>query len=115
MAKKVMAAALQYSKKLSKFICWMWALYRFSILIVAAIQPSVADAVVNTIPGVDTIMLVNVSTYMVNSLGEKIIYSDRFVLKWLDNGGFKNLLGRVATRKIDSDEDEEAEDIDDNG
>lgn len=112
-AARVAATALQYSKRLSKFICWMWAMYRFAVLVVAAIEPSIANAVANTIPGVDTIMLVNVSTYMVNSLGEKYIYSDKFVLKWLDRGGFKHLLGR-AKSAITEDSDGGEEYGDDN-
>ena len=112
MRNKVAAAALQYSKWLSRFICWIWCLYRFSILLVAAVQPSVAEAVGATIPGIDTIMMINVSTYLVNSLGEKWIYSDRFVLKWLDKGGFQSLLGRVSQKMNMSEEEEE---VDENG
>lgn len=106
MANKVAAAALQYSKKLSKFISWVWALYRFSILIVSAIQPAAAGDLAATIPGVDTIMMVNVSTYLVNSLGEKILYSDRFALKWLEKDGFKSLIGRVAAQVAEGDEED---------
>lgn len=105
MAGKVAAAALQYSKQLSKFICWVWAIYRFTVIILGAIVPSAANSLVSTIPGLDTIMLVNVSTYMVNSLGEKYIYSNRFLLKWLDKGGFKSLLGKVTESYEEGDED----------
>lgn len=97
MAGKIAAAALQYSKWLSKFICWAWIIFRFSVLIVSTIQPSIAAAMVSTITGMDTIMLVNEGTYLVNSLGEKYLYSDRFVLKWLDQGGFKSLINRVTS------------------
>lgn len=113
MASKIAAAALQYSKKLSKFICWIWAIYRFSIVITSAFVPSVAEALVSTIPGIDTIMMVNISTYLCNSLGEKILYSDRFVLKWLDKEGFKHLLPSIAN-KIAQDKIEEEEN-EDNG
>lgn len=105
MANKVAAAALQYSKKLSKFISWTWAIYRFAILIVAAIQPSVASDIAATIPGMDTIMMANVSTYLINSLGEKILYSDRFVMKWLEKDGFKSLLGRITGKVEEGEED----------
>lgn len=111
MATKVMAAALQYSKWLSRFICWVWALYRFGVLIAAAMEPSAAEALVATTTGMDTIMLVNVSTYLINSLGEKIIYSDRFVLKWLDKGGFKHLLGTIASKTLKKEEKEIEEEI----
>ena len=106
MANKVAAAALQYSKKLSKFISWTWAIYRFAILIVAAIQPSVASDIAATIPGMDTIMMANVCTYLINSLGEKILYSDRFAMKWLDKGGFKSLIGKFISHDEEGDEED---------
>ena len=115
MARKVVAAALQYSKWLSKFICWVWAIYRFSVIIAAALVPSAAEALVSTIPGMDTIMLVNEGTYLINSLGEKIIYSDRFVLKWLDKGGFKSLLSKIVSRTEEEEEEGEEDGGDQNG
>lgn len=96
MGKKVAAAALQYSKWLSKFICWIWAIYRFAALVVAAIQPSAAEAIASTLYNLDWIMLVNEGTYLINSLGEKYIYSDRFIFKWLSTDGFKQMMNRVA-------------------
>ena len=108
MANRIATAALQYSKWLSRFICWIWAIYRFTVLIVSAIQPSVAEAVASTITGVDTIMLVNEGTYLVNSLGEKIIYSDKFVLSWLKKGGFNSLVSRLT--KKDKEESEDSSD-----
>lgn len=96
MAHKVAAAALQYSKWLSRFICWIWAIYRFGVLIVSAIEPDAADALASTLVNLDWIMLVNEGTYLINSLGEKYIYSDRFIFKWLQTGGFKQMVARVA-------------------
>ena len=101
MARKITAAALQYSKWLSRFICWVWAIYRFTVIILATIQPSAAEALVSTIAGIDTIMLVNEGTYLVNSLGEKWIYSDKFVFKWLDKGGFKHLINKVVNEEVE--------------
>ena len=119
MANRVAAAALQYSKWLSRFICWTWAIYRFAILIVAAIQPSVAPALVNTTAGMDTIMMVNISTYLVNSLGEKWLYSDRAVIRWIDKGGFKHLIGNITSkiinREVEEATQEEEEEIIDGG
>lgn len=111
MAGKIAAAALQYSKWLSKFICWAWIIFRFSVLIASTIQPSIAAAMVSTITGMDTIMLVNEGTYLVNSLGEKYLYSDRFVLKWLDQGGFTSLINRVTSHGESDDNGE----VDQNG
>ena len=113
MANRVAAVALQYSKWLSRFICWVWAIYRFSVIIAAAIVPSAATALVSTIAGIDTIMLVNEGTYLVNSLGEKIIYSDRFVLKWLDKGGFKSLIGKLASHIKEEGDEEDGDSNDD--
>lgn len=111
MSKKmaVAAAALQYSKWLSRFICWIWAIYRLIIVpLIMAVQPTTAEAIVGTIPGIDTIMMANVSTYMVNSLGEKWLYSNRFMLKWLDKGGFKDTLQTIAKKTLnENDEDED--------
>jgi len=46
-------------------------------------------------------MLVNEGTYLVNSLGEKWIYSDKFVFKWLDKDGFKHLINKVINEKVE--------------
>ena len=97
MANKVAAAALQYSKKLSKTITWFWIIYRFAFLIEAAIFPSVAEVVASTIYNVDLIMIINVGTYLVNSLGEKYIYSDRYVLTWLKGGGWKDTVNAIKS------------------
>ena len=110
MANRVAAAALQYSKWLSRFICWVWAIYRFSVIIAAALVPSAAEALVSTIAGIDTIMLVNEGTYLVNSLGEKYLYSDRFILKWLDKGGFKSLLASSGEEGDEEDGDDDSSD-----
>ena len=116
MGRKVAAAALQYSKWLSKFICWTWAIYRFTVIILAAIVPAAAEALVSTIAGLDTIMLVNEGTYLVNSLGEKYIYSDRAVLKWLDKGGFKYLFSRLnKSIKQEEEETEQGEEVEEDG
>ena len=116
MANKVAAAALQYSKWLSKFICWAWIAYRFAALFGSIIRPDAAEALASTLYQLDWIMLVNEGTYLINSLGEKYIYSDRFIFKWLQAGGFKTLIGRVAAlnKKHDEELEEEAtEDGDD--
>ena len=112
MSKKqaVASAALQYSKWLSKFICWVWALYRFTVLIVAAIVPESADAVVSTIGTLDTIMIINEGTYLVNSLGEKYIYSDRFVLHAFKNGWFQALQTKLFKQKQSTSDENEDED-----
>ena len=108
-AKKIAKAALQYSKWMSKFICWVWAAYRFTALIASVIQPSAAEAMASTLYNLDWIMLVNEGTYLINSLGEKYIYSDRFIFKWLSTGGFKQMMGRVSALNKQRDEELEEE------
>lgn len=113
--KKIMAVALQYSKWMSKFICWVWAIYRFTALVASVIAPSTAEALASTLYNLDWIMLVNEGTYLINSLGEKYIYSDRFIFKWLETGGFKQLMNRVGTYSKQRDveiQDEIQEEID---
>ena len=105
---RIATAALQYSKWMSKFICWVWALYRVFTLVAAATVPEAADALVSAIAGLDTIMIINEGTYLINSLGEKIIYSDRFVISWLEKGGFNSLVRKTVkiASKISKDKDE---------
>lgn len=93
-ARRVMANALQYSKQMSKFICWIWALYRFGVLVAATFRPAVAEALASTLINLDWIMLVNEGTYLVNSLGEKYIFSDKFILRWVEKGGFQSVMAR---------------------
>ena len=110
--KKIAKAALQYSKWMSRFICWVQALYRFSALIAAALVPDSAEAVASTLYNLDWIMLVNEGTYLINSLGEKYLYSDRFIFKWLEGGGFKQMMGRVGSM-VKQHKDEFVEDVED--
>ena len=93
---RVAAAALQYSKWMSRFICWGWILYRFATLIAGIIRPEAAEAFASTLTNLDWIMLVNEGTYLINSLGEKYIFSDKFILRWIDKGGFKHMITRIG-------------------
>ena len=104
-SQKVAQAALQYSKWMSKFICWVWAIYRFTALFASAFVPSAAEAMASTLYNLDWIMLVNMGTYLINSLGEKYIYSDRFIFKWLSTGGFKQIMDRVSAHSSQRDEE----------
>lgn len=49
-------------------------------------------------------MMINEGTYLINSLGEKYIYSDRFVLQAFNKGWFKNLLAKAHVDVEDGDE-----------
>ena len=103
------AAALQYSKWMSKFICWVWALYRFGVLIAATFEPDASTALATTLVNLDWIMLVNEGTYLINSLGEKYIFSDKFILRWVDKGGFKDMITRIGliNRAVKTQEEQE--------
>ena len=109
MAQRIAKAALQYSKWLSRFICWVWAIYRFSALITAALVPAAADAIVSTVGTLDTIMIINEGTYLVNSLGEKYIFSDRFVLTAFNKGWFKSFFKGIKVVDDDDQAEEDAE------
>lgn len=108
---RTVGAALQYSKWMSKFICWIWAIYRFGVLFASTFEPSSAQALASTLVNLDWIMLVNEGTYLINSLGEKYIFSDKFILRWVDKGGFKNMMGRLGIiNQAIKTQDEQAED-----
>lgn len=97
----VAAAALQYSKWLSKFICYVWAIYRFAALFASVVSPDSATAIVSTVGTLDTIMIINEGTYLVNSLGEKYIYSDRFVISAFNKGWFKTIFKGITDKSAD--------------
>lgn len=73
-------APLQYSKKLSTAVTLFWIIYRLAELVVAVIEPAIADALVQLVSGVDTVMMVNLGFYSGNSVAEKAI------LAWMDKG-----------------------------
>ena len=111
MSARIAKAALQYSKWLSRFICWVWAIYRFGVLVAATFEPDAAQALASTLINLDWIMLVNEGTYLINSLGEKYIFSDKFILRWIDKGGFKNMMARIGLiGQAVKTQDEQAED-----
>lgn len=114
-AARVAAAALQYSKWLSRFICYSWIAYRFAALLAGIIRPEAADAFASTLINLDWIMLVNEGTYLINSLGEKYIFSDKFILRWIDKGGFKDMIARfgILNKAIETQEEQIEEQLED--
>lgn len=116
-AARVAAAALQYSKWLSRFICYSWITYRFAALLAGIIRPEAAGAFASTMANLDWIMLVNEGTYLVNSLGEKYIFSDKFILRWIDKGGFKDMIARfgVLNKAVEAQEEQVEEQLDEGG
>ncbi len=109
MSARIAKAALQYSKWLSRFICWVWAIYRFAVLIASTLVPESAAALASTIGTLDTIMIINEGTYLVNSLGEKYIFSDRFVLTAFNKGWFKSFFKGIKVVNEDDTAEEQAE------
>ena len=71
-------AALQFSKKLSATVTAFWILYRLAQLVAAVLEPTISNALVELVAGVDTVMMVNLGFYSGNSVAEKAI------LAWTD-------------------------------
>ena len=115
MSARITKAALQYSKWLSRFICWVWAIYRFSVLIACSLVPESAAELASTVGTLDTIMIINEGTYLVNSLGEKYIFSDRFVLSAFNKGWFKSFFKGVKVLSEEEEVEEPEEGGDDDG
>ena len=65
-------AFIQYSKKMCTRVSIFWMLYRIVNFVVVLLRPEVANALVDLSTGVDTVMIVNISVYTTNSLGEKV-------------------------------------------
>ena len=104
LSKKAHEAFVQYSKKMCTSVAIFWMVYRLFNFVVVLIRPEIAHALVDLCAGVDTIMIVNISTYTGNSISEKAImaYNKRKNVSSSDN-------------KTDDEEDEETEDDDSNG
>lgn len=71
-AEKLKEIFVQYSKKMCTRVTIFWMAYRLVNFIVVLIRPEIADALVDLSAGIDTIMIVNMSTYTGNSIAEKI-------------------------------------------
>ena len=66
------AKFIQYSKKMATRVTIFWMIYRLANFIVALVRPEIANALVDLSAGVDTIMIVNMSSYTLNSGTEKV-------------------------------------------
>ena len=78
--------------------------------VIATYQPASASALASTLANLDWIMLVNEGTYLINSLGEKYIFSDKFILRWIDKGGVSDMIARLsAVGEAVKTQDEQAE------
>lgn len=90
MAKRI-DPAQQYSKRLSKLTSWFWVIYSILVIAVMIARPEAAEyAMLAGLP-VHIIMVVNLGTYMHNSIREKEIYAYEFVSDWLSKYTGKGL------------------------
>ena len=71
MATKMAKSFVQYSKKMCTAVTVFWMVYRLVNFIVVLFRPETAMSLVNLSAGIDTIMITNMSTYLLNSSTEK--------------------------------------------
>ena len=93
---------IQYSKRMCTAVSIFWMAYRLANFFVVLFRPQIANALVDLSAGIDTIMIVNMSTYLLNSSTEKVAIAF---------GKRKSLY----SRSDEDDEDDEEEDKDSNG
>lgn len=78
---------LQFSKRVSVSVTIFWMLFRVFELLCALWQPTIAEALVKLVSGVDGVMMVNLGFYCGNSVAEKAI------LAWMDS---KSMQGETS-------------------
>jgi len=89
---------MQYSKKMASRVTIFWMIYRIVNLIIAIIQPSISNALVDLSAGIDTIMIVNMGAYTMNSGTEKVAIA------------FGKRKSLYSTDDVEKDESDEKED-----
>lgn len=72
MRKRKHETYIQYSKRMCTYVSIFWMIYRVVNFVVALIRPEITEALVNLTAGVDTIMITNMSAYLLNSSTEKV-------------------------------------------
>ena len=71
-ALKAKRAFEQYSKRMATRVTVFWMIYRIAIAILIFFNPEISTAMIHLTEGVDTVMILNMSTYTVNSSTEKV-------------------------------------------
>ena len=71
-ALKLKEALQQYSKKMCTRVTFFWMFYRVVCLIAVFFKPDISTAVNRITEGVDTVMIVNMGAYTMNSGTEKV-------------------------------------------
>ena len=69
---KAKQAYIQYSKRMCTAVAVFWMLYRILVSLLIFFRSDVSTAFIKLTEGVDTVMIVNMSAYTTNSLGEKV-------------------------------------------
>lgn len=104
-SRKTKEAFLQYSKKMCTRVTIFWMAYRIINLLIVLFVPNISHSLVDLSAGVDTIMIVNMSTYTLNSSTEKLAIAF---------GKRKSLYSGSSEKDSDDESDDEDED-EDNG
>ena len=88
-AVKLKEAMQQYSKKMCTRVTVFWMFYRLVCLIATFIKPDIGLTVNRLTEGVDTVMIINMGAYTMNSGTEKvaIAFGKRSRLYSSDNEG----------------------------
>ena len=77
--KKNKKVPLQFSKRVSTTVTVFWIVFRLVEILAAIWRPTIAEALVKLVAGVDSVMMVNLGFYCGNSVAEKAI------LAWMDS------------------------------
>lgn len=62
---------IQYSKRLTTTITVFWCVFRFVCMVVLLVRPTLSEAVLGVLRGVDDVMMCNIGFYCGNSVAEK--------------------------------------------
>lgn len=103
LAVKAKEAFMQYSKKMCTRVTIFWMIYRIVVSLLVFFRPETATAMTRLTEGVDTIMIVNMSTYTANSSTEKL------AIAFSTRKGAYSSNNEEATNKDDDDKNNEEE------
>jgi len=114
MAAKITKAQIvyeQYSKKMATRVTLYWMIFRLAIAILIFFRPEISNAMIHLTEGADTVMLVNMSAYTLNSGTEKvaIAFGKR------DARYHDEVIKKIAKQNDEDEDDEDDEEDIDNG
>lgn len=102
---------LQFSKRIATFVSACWAVGRLLGMVLIALRPEAATAIVNYVAGLDDVMMVNLGFYAGNSVAEKGILGYFSARKARTDDDDEN----DSRKNTNKDEDEDDEDSEGNG